>query len=121
MEQTKLKEELSLRNNDGQIEPFRMIIDGRSNCSKTKLLIELMKEFQRNYTFEQIIIICPTFARNKTYQNEDFIFMDKNILVCDADFDDVEQYIKISRCYINSKLRKFINHFLMILFARRTF
>ena len=61
-----------------------------------------MKEFQRNHT-EQIIIICPTFKRNKTYQNEDFIFTDKNILVCDADFDDVEQYIKVSRCYINSK------------------
>ena len=51
----------------------------------------------------QIIIICPTFPRNKTYQNEDFIFQDKNILVCDCDFDDVEQYIKIPRCFINSK------------------
>ena len=79
-------------------EPFRMIIDGRSNCGKTKLLIELMKEFQQNGTFDQIIIICPTFPRNQSCQNEDFIFQDKNILICDCDFDDVEQYIKISRC-----------------------
>ena len=63
-----------------KIEPFRMIIDGRSNCGKTKLLIELLKYFQQNDTFEQIIIICPKFPRNKTYQNEDFIFRDKNIL-----------------------------------------
>ena len=86
-----------------KIEPFRMIIDGRSNCGKTRLLIELLKDFQQNLTFEQIIIICPTFKKNKTYQNEDFIFDDKNILVCDCDFDDVETYIKISRCYVNSK------------------
>ena len=112
MEQMKLiKELLQLNHNDEvegealrtKFEPFRMIIDGRSNCGKTRLLIQLMKEFQRNEVFEQIIIICPTFSRNKTYQNEDFIFTDKNILVCDCDFDDVETYIKISRCYINSK------------------
>ena len=107
-----MNEELSKLNHNGDseaagarplVEPFRMIIDGRSNCGKTRLLIQLMKEFKRNETFEQIIIICPTFQRNKTYQNEDFIFEDKNILVCDCDFDDVETYIKISRCYINSK------------------
>ena len=80
-----------------------MIIDGRSNCGKTKLLIELFKEFRKRETFDNIIIICPTFPKNKTYQNEEFIFGDKNILVCDCDFDDVEQYIKISRCFINSK------------------
>ena len=103
MEVMKLNEELSKLNHNGETEPFRMIIDGRSNCGKTRLLIQLMKEFQRNKTFEQTIIICPTFQRNKTYQNEDFIFTDKSILVCDCDFDDVETYIKISRCFINSK------------------
>ena len=103
MGQRALNEELMKLNHNGEIEPFRMIIDGRSNCGKTRLLIQLMKEFKRNGTFEQIIIICPTFKRNKTYQNEDFIFEDKSILVCDCDFDDVETYIKISRCYINSK------------------
>ena len=100
---TKLSEELKKLNHRAEIEPFRLIIDGRSNCGKTRLLIQLLKDFQQNETFEQIIIICPTFGRNKTYQNEDFIFQDKNILVCDADFDDVEEYIKISRCFINSK------------------
>ena len=86
-----------------KFEPFRMIIDGRSNCGKTKLLIELLKEFRRRETFDKIIIICLTFQRNKTYQSEELIFRDTNILVCDCDFDDVEQYIKISRSFINSK------------------
>ena len=99
----KLVGELLQLNHNDEVEPFRMIIDGRSNRGKTRLLIQLMKNFQQNEIFEQIIIICPTFQRNKTYQNEDFIFTDKNILVCDCDFDDVETYIKISRCYINSK------------------
>ena len=112
MSNLRLKEELNkiqtqLNKNDAngveKIEPFRMIIDGRSNCGKTRLLVKLLKHFQENEMFEQIIIICPTFKRNKTYQNEDFIFKDKNILVCDCDFDDVETYIKISRCYVNSK------------------
>ena len=80
-----------------------MIIDGKSNCGKTKLLIELLKEFRERETFDNIIIICPTFPKNKTYQNEQFIFGDANILVCDCGFVDVEQYIKISRCFINSK------------------
>ena len=80
-----------------------MIIDGRSNFGKTKLLIELLRKFRERETFNNIIIICPTFPKNKTYQNEEFIFTNKNILVCDCDFDDVEQYIKISRCFINSK------------------
>ena len=102
-EQMKLREELNQKNNSGKFEPFRMIIDGRSSCGKTSLLIQFMKEFQQNSTFEQIIIICPTFNRNKSYQYEDFIFQDRNILVCDCDFDDVEQYVKISRCFINSK------------------
>ena len=85
------------------VEPFRMIIDGRSNCGKTRLLIELLKEFRQREIFDKIIIICPTFLTNKTYQSEEFIFKDTNILVVDCDFDDVEQYIKISRCFINSK------------------
>ena len=80
-----------------------MIIDGRSNCGKTRLLIELLREFRERETFDKIIIICPTFNKNKTYKNEEFIFRDTNILVCDCDFDDVEQYIKISRCFIYSK------------------
>ena len=77
MEMMKLNEELSKLNHNGEIEPFRLIIDGRSNCGKTRLLIQSMKEFQQNETFEQIIIICPTFQRNKTYQSEDFIFRTK--------------------------------------------
>ena len=98
----KLNEELNQISANGKAEPFRLIIDGRSNCGKTKLLIDLLKEFQKKETFDKIII-CPTFPRNKTYQNEEFIFKDTNILVCDCDFDDVEQYIKISRYFINSK------------------
>ena len=85
------------------MKPFRMIIDGRSNCGITRLLIELLKEFRERETFDIFIILCPTFNKNKTYQNEEFIFRDTNILVCDCDFDDVERYIKISRCFINSK------------------
>ena len=80
-----------------------MIIDGRSNCGKTKLLIELLKEFRQREIFDKYIVICPTFGRNRSYQDEEFIFKDTNILICDCDFDDVEQYIKISRCFINSK------------------
>ena len=46
MEQTRLSGELNQLNHNGEIEPFRIIIDGRSNCGKTRLLIQLMKEFQ---------------------------------------------------------------------------
>ena len=73
-------------------EPFRVIIDGRSSSGKTKLLIDVIKEICEK--FEKIVLICPTLKKNKTYQDEEFLFND-NILICDCDFDDVEQWIKI--------------------------
>lgn len=76
---TKMIKEILLKPN----EAFRMIIDGRSNCGKTKLLILSLNEFLFNekQNFYKIII-CPTFPKNKTYQNEEFLFENNDILIC---------------------------------------
>ena len=91
-----------------------MIIDGRSICGKTKLLIKLFKELRETTNkeiFDKIKTICPTFKKNKTYQNEEFLFDDNNILLCDCDFDDVEQWIKISGNYLRGSYTKNIFFF----------
>ena len=48
--------------------PFNCIITGPTNCGKTKFLVDkLSGAFQKK--FEYIVLICPTFTINKTYEN----------------------------------------------------
>ena len=65
------------QNDDGkeQGQTRRFTYRWQRNC-------ELLKTFIAKEVFDKIIIICPTFSRNKTYQSQEFIFRDTNILVC---------------------------------------
>ena len=65
------------------------------------LLINFLKELIEVQKFDKIIIICFTFNKNKIYQNEEFLFLNNDILICDCNFDDVEQWIKISKNYLS--------------------
>ena len=46
--------------------PFHCIITGPTNCGKTQYLIEQLREPFKG-VFEYIVLICPTYAKNKTY------------------------------------------------------
>ena len=48
--------------------PFHCIITGPTNCGKTKYLIEQLRGPFRK-VFEYIVLICPTYSKNKTYHN----------------------------------------------------
>ena len=55
-----------------------MIITGPTNCGKTKYLIEQLRGPFRK-VFEYIVLICPTYAKNRTYRG--FAQGDKRFLI----------------------------------------
>ena len=55
-----------------------MLISGMTGCGKTHFVLDLLENEFRN-KFDYIIIICPTFVYNKTY-NRKFIFNDPCIM-----------------------------------------
>jgi len=62
--------------------PFHCIITGPTHCGKTKYLLEQLRgPFRR--IFEYIVLICPTFAKNKSYRR--FAKGDKRFIVLSPD------------------------------------
>ena len=46
--------------------PFNTLISGITNCVKTHFVLDLLKTNYKN-KFDYIVIYCPTFLVNKTY------------------------------------------------------
>jgi hypothetical protein len=59
--------------------PFNMLISGISECGKTHYVVDLL-ETQFINKFDYIIIICPTFIYNRTY-NRKFVLSDPCVYV----------------------------------------
>ena len=68
--------------------PFHMIITGPTNCGKTKYLIDQLRGPFRK-VFEYIVLICPTYAKNRTYHG--FAQDDKRFLVLSPDASNSEE------------------------------
>ena len=68
--------------------PFNMIITGPTNCGKTKYLIEQLRGPFRK-VFEYIVLICPTYAKNRTYRG--FAQGDKRFLILSPDSTDSDE------------------------------
>ena len=77
--------------------PFNMLISGITGCGKTHFVLDLLENEYRS-KFDHIIIACPTFYYNKTY-NRPFIYYDSNVIPVQIQND------------INSKLNKITNVF----------
>jgi GTPase SAR1 family protein len=57
--------------------PFNMLISGITGCGKTHFVLDLLqKEYAGKY--DHIIIICPTFLYNKTYERT-FVLADPDV------------------------------------------
>ena len=75
--------------------PFNCIITGPTNCGKTKFLVDkLSGAFQKK--FEYIVLICPTFTINKTYEN--FFEGDKNFFVWMPDVSNQDEINEAFDC-----------------------
>ena len=68
--------------------PFNMIITGPTNCGKTKYLIEQLRGPFRK-VFEYIVLICPTYAKNRTYRG--FAQGDKRFLILSPDASNSDE------------------------------
>ena len=60
-------------------EPHNMLISGVTNCGKTRFILDILEKEYRN-KFDNIIIFCPTFFFNITYERE-WIYTDKKVYI----------------------------------------
>ena len=89
--------------------PFHCIITGPTNCGKTKYLIEQLRGPFRK-VFEYIVLICPTYSKNKTYHN--FARGDKRFFVLSPDASNVDEINELlNDCQTLFSGLKYINNF----------
>ena len=68
--------------------PFHCIITGPTDCSKTQYLIEQFCGPSKG-VFDYIVLICPTYAKNKTYRG--FGKNDPQLLVVSPDASNCDE------------------------------
>ena len=73
--------------------PFKMIICGMTNCGKTYYLLNMIEKHYKKH-FDYIILICPTFTWNKTYQDWKYI-NDPDFIAVECDQDNVDKMLQI--------------------------
>ena len=65
--------------------PFNMIIVGMTNSGKTFYLLDMLEKSYRKH-FDYIIIICPTFSWNRTYQEWKYL-ADEDVIPIECEQD----------------------------------
>ena len=73
--------------------PFNMLISGITNCGKTHYIFDILENHYIN-KFDYIIIYCPTFLINKTYDRK--IMHNKNVLIIDMSITDLDELLEIN-------------------------
>ena len=111
--------------------PFYCIITGPTNCWKTQFLIEQLRGNFKG-VFKYIVLICPTYAKNKTYHG--FAENEKNLLVVSPDanncdeindllhdcadlFSGTNTLIILDDCAVYKDLKKRSNKFINLAFS----
>ena len=75
--------------------PFHCIITGPTNCGKTRYLVDQLRGPFR-YIFEYIVLICPTYIHNKTYQG--FARGDPRFIVfCPSGLEEIDELLQSCR------------------------
>ena len=69
-----------------------MFIVGGTECGKTHYLLDFLEKNYKGY-FDYIFLICPTFIRNKTYQDWKYKD-DEKLFTIPCDHDQVEDFLK---------------------------
>ena len=113
--------------------PFHCIITGPTNCGKTKYLTEQLRGPFRN-VFEYIVLVCPTYAKNKTYHR--FTQGDKRFKVLSPDasnsdeinelltdcatlFSGTNTLLILDDCAVSKDLKQRSNKFIDLAFTGR--
>ena len=85
-------------------EPENVLIVGPSGCGKTKKLLKILKT-EKMGVFDFVIILCPTFNVNSTYQDSP-ILNDKCVIGVNLNPDALELGIKAIIKNFTSKVMK---------------
>lgn len=72
--------------------PFNCIIVGPTNCGKTQFLVDTLRGSYKKI-FEYIILVCPTYSKNKTYQG--FANNDPRFIVIQPDSSEIDDLNQI--------------------------
>ena len=73
------------------MESFNMIIVGMTASGQTKCLLDTLEKDYKNH-FNYIILICPTFDFNRTYQEWKYI-KDPGFITIQCDQDKVDMIL----------------------------
>ncbi len=85
--------------------PFNMLLSGITNCGKTHYVLDLL-EYHYKDKFDFVVIYCPTFLVNKTY-NRKFIH-DKNIFIIDMNLADLDELLERNMVFFSGYNTLFI-------------
>ena len=113
--------------------PFHCIITGPTNCGKTKYVIDQLRGSFR-HVFDWIVLICPTYSKNKTYRG--FAKGDKRFVLLSPDASNVEEIndllgicedffsgtntlIILDDCAVSKDLKNRTNKFINLAFSGR--
>ena len=113
--------------------PFHCIITGPTNCGKTRYVIDQLRG-PFLHVFEWIVLICPTYSKNKTYRG--FAKGDKRFVVLSPDASNVEEIndllgicedffsgtntlIILDDCAVSRDLKNRTNKFINLAFSGR--
>ena len=85
--------------------PFNALIVGPTNSGKTQYLINQLRGPFRGL-FDYIVLFCPTFVNNKTYDH----FVDKNprIFVVDCLQHEIEGWLKLASYFFEKTNTLFV-------------
>ena len=73
--------------------PFNALIVGPTSSGKTKYLVDQLRGPFRG-KFDYIVLICPTFVHNKTFDG--FVDNDPRIFVINCSQREVEAFLKLA-------------------------
>jgi len=72
--------------------PFNALIVGPTNSGKSKFVVDQLYGPFR-FKFDYIVLICPTFAHNKTYNRIGENYPRMNVIICEQ--HEVEVWLKL--------------------------
>lgn len=93
--------------------PFNMLISGITNCGKTHYVLDLIEKcyFKK---FDYIIIYCPTYIANSTY-NRKWIAKNDCVLIIDMNYVDLNTLLEITiEVFSNVNMKKKCNTLFLI-------